>query len=93
MATDSADLFIERDDVLGRETQLEATLLGMPGVQAARVSTPVGESIEARVRVDFDAATTNPVILREALATHGITVLSAAEHAERVSSGDPTGPD
>jgi hypothetical protein len=82
-ALDHADLFLERDDVLGKEAALEAALRRLPGVSAVHVvpfDTSGSQSIEACVRVDFDPQVTNPVIIRDALAGEGYAVLSAAEH-------------
>lgn len=90
-STDSADLFLERDDVVGREAQLEQALRSMPGVASVRIVQPPGETAEAGVRVEFDAAVTNPVILRQALAKQGFAVLSAAEHPERVAARERPG--
>ena len=56
-----------------------------------RIVQPPGETAEAGVRVEFDAAVTNPVILREALAKRGFAVLSAAEHPERVPADERPG--
>jgi len=80
---DHAELFFERDDVLGKESQLEAALSRQPGVTGVAVVPHDGASIEMCVRVDFDPAVTNPVILEGALARDGFTVLSAAERPDR----------
>ncbi len=90
-STDSADLFLERDDVVGREAQFEHALRSMPGIISVRIVQPPGETLEAGARVEFDASVTNPVILREALAKQGFTVLSAAEHPERVPASERPG--
>ena len=37
------------------------------------------ESIEARVRVEFDAAETNPLLMKDALEREGFTIMSAGE--------------
>jgi hypothetical protein len=79
---DHADLYFERDDVLGKEAVLEAALLVVPGVRGARIlrnHERRTETAEVGLRVDFDPQVTNPVILEEALARRGFTVLSAAE--------------
>ncbi len=68
--------------------QLEDALRALPGVQRVRTIDENVSSIAARVRVDFDAAVTNPPVMREALARDGLTVLSAAETTTSMGKGD-----
>jgi carbon monoxide dehydrogenase subunit G len=88
MAGDSAELLIQRAQVVGRVEQLREALRALPGVQRVGTIDEDVASIEARVSVDFDPGVTNPVVLREALARAGFTVLSAAETTTSMGKGD-----
>lgn len=79
MTADSADLLIQSGDVVGKETQLRESLRRLPGVISVGELSRDAESVEARIRVEFDAGQTNPLIMKDALAREGFTVMSAAE--------------
>jgi hypothetical protein len=78
MPTTCAELFLERDDVVSRQAQLEALLCQQPGVHSFQVVAHDDPTVEVCLRVAIDPEVTNPVILKEALAREGFTVLSAA---------------
>jgi hypothetical protein len=79
MSVDSADLFIQSGDVVGKEAQLQEALRRLPGVTSVGELTGDTESVEARIRVEFDAGETNPLIMKDALAREGFTIMSASE--------------
>ncbi len=88
MRTDTAVLLIQQEDAIRRTGQLRETLGHLAGVQAVGEPAPVPDSAEMRVHVDFDPGTTNPVVMREALARDGFTVLSAGETTTSMGKGD-----
>lgn len=79
MTSDSADLLIQWGDVVGKETQLQEALRRLPGVTSVGAVSRDTDSIEARIRVEFDAGATNPLIMKDALARDGFTIMSASE--------------
>ncbi|MBA2446504.1 MAG: hypothetical protein H0V51_00580 [Chloroflexi bacterium] len=79
MTSDSADLLIQSGDLVGRETQLREALRRLPGVTSVGELARDAASIEARIRVEFDAGATNPLIMKDALSREGFTILSASE--------------
>ncbi len=90
MARDIAELYIQRADLQGREAECARLLRQMPGVLGAQMAGSDPESIELRVRVEFDPGATNPVVLREALERAGFTVMSAAERGGAPEKGPAT---
>lgn len=97
MSRDVAELYFQRTDVTERGGALERALRSQPGVLDVTPPRSDDQSIEVRVRVAFDPGQTNPLILGQALARQGFTVLSADEQAGVPEKGpafsQPTHPD
>ena len=79
MDIDRAELYVQWSDVAGQEARLEQVLRAIPGVASLDLIRPDNNTVEARVRIAFDPGRTNPVVIEEALAREGFTVLSAGE--------------
>jgi hypothetical protein len=84
---DRVELWVQWNDVAGREARLEQVLRAIPGVASLELIRPDDTTAEARVRVAFDPGRTNPVVIEEALGREGFTVLSAGERPSE--SGRP----
>ena len=79
MDIDRVELWVQWNDVAGREARLEQVLRAIPGVASLDLIRPDHDTVEARVRIAFDPGRTNPVVIEEMLAREGFTVLSAGE--------------
>jgi hypothetical protein len=82
MTSDMVDLYFERETVDGKERELEAALRRLPGIQTVELLGSDAETIEARVRVGFDPARVNPVMMEDALDRAGFAILSAGERPQ-----------
>lgn len=82
---------IQKADVAGQEARPVELLHAAPGVGAVKIHGEGQTSIEARVQVDFDPAVTNPILMHDALARRGFTVLSADEEPPTPQSATPGG--
>jgi hypothetical protein len=79
MPVDSVELYIQAADVAGEESRFREALRRLPGVKSVGELSQDDESIEARVRVEFDARETNPLLMKDALEREGFTIMSAGE--------------
>jgi hypothetical protein len=76
---ESVELHVRLADATERGSALREALLRVSGVHSVGAITPDEVSALARVVVGYDPGVTNPIVIRDQLATRGFSVTSAAE--------------
>ena len=79
---ESVELHVPLADATERGSALREALLRVPGVHSVGAITPDEVSALGRVVVGYDPGVTNPIMIRDQLATSGFAVTPAADDAD-----------